>query len=176
MVTGTAASVPIYYEQESVVEKVTAFHAYIRLVEGPAAGTSHSVFINSIRLPGAEDALTSLTESDLKIGQSVRASYALVNERIVILFLVVDGAKKPTFIDVQNLANELVDSSSRIQKRLVKTIELCDRSETPAHLKSAKSVKSPIDMRDVLIEVSSNSARANAAPTAGTAHNSGDSV
>lgn len=153
-------NVPYYYDQVAVVEKVTAFHAYIKLLEGPATGSEHSVFINNIRLPGIVkddvQVCTMLTDSVLKVGHEVRAYYATVNERIVILYLVVDQAQKPTLIEVQDAANELIATGSRIHRRLVKNIEFGDATETPAHLKSAKSVPSPIDMSNVLIEVHVN--------------------
>ena len=146
-------NVPIFTDHEAVVERISLYHAYIRLKEGPSPGSQHSVFVNAIRVPG-EHPITKLTEAILPVGHVVRAFYAQINGLIIMLFLVTEGAKKPTWIEVQDLANDLIGDSSRIQKRLVKTIEAetGESAATPAHLKSAISVPSPIDVRNVLVD------------------------
>lgn len=145
--------VPIFFDQKAVVVRVSSYHAYVRLEEGDLEGTEHSVFVNAVRVPG-DVPVTCLTDDLLTVGQQVGAFYTRVNGCIVMLFLVTEGAKKPSIIEVQNLANDLSDDGSRIRERLVKTInpESGEWTVTPAHLKSAISVPSPIDVKNVLVD------------------------
>lgn len=111
--------------------------------------------VNKVRVSGMGFPLTRADQCGLKAGDEVNVSYTLLpNQTSKPLMLVLthgsDPAIKPTMLQVQKMVNELKDGAS-IQKRIGKTIDAPD-SVTPDELKSAIPIKSPIDMRDILIQ------------------------
>lgn len=142
---------PIFCDQKAVVEKISTYHAHIRLKEGPAAGSEHSVFVNAIRLSGDLPVIR-LDDKAMKIGQTVRAFYTDINGNVIMLFLVAGDGKQPNPVEVEKKANALMGPTSKINDRLVKSIEADEMSVTPASCKSAISVPSPINVRDILVD------------------------